>query len=45
MKKSMQPLESVVLYVFHHAYGKNRTPMMKIEHDALIVQFGNDCTL
>jgi hypothetical protein len=40
----MQPLESVVLYVFHHAYRKNRMPMMKTEHDA-IAQSGNDCTL
>jgi hypothetical protein len=38
----MQPLESVALYVFHHAYyGKNRTPMMKIEHDDAIAQLGN----
>jgi hypothetical protein len=44
IEKSMQPLESVVLHVFHHAYGKNRTPpMMKTEHDA-IAQSGNDCT-
>jgi len=36
IEKSMQPLESVALYVFHHAYGKNRTPpMMKTEHCAV----------
>jgi hypothetical protein len=44
IEKSMQLLESVTLYVFHHAYGKNRTPpMMKTEHDA-IAQSGNGCT-
>ncbi len=35
-KNSMQPLESVALYVFHHADGKNRMPMMRIEHDEAI---------